>query len=410
MKLFFSTSIFLLILLNATAQGVQVNLQGQKQIAMGSTGTGLLTDAAAVFFNPGAVSFLQKSSLTMGINPTLIRSRFTEAQPGTTTVVNKPAINPPFHAYATFGKGALKWKAGIGIYTPYGGQINWGNQWIGRFALQSFSLQVVCIQPTFSYKITSKLGIGTGFVLGGGAVDLRRSLYLNTQNGGDGAVTLKGFGAGIGYNVGIYWKPDSVFSLGINYRSKVVATVKKGSAVFNVPAILPANYFPSNNSFSTQTPLPGVASIGIGYRFNKKLILVADANYTFYNVFDSLRFNFEKNSAVLTDIRSARVYKNCSAGRLGLQYLLNEKLPLRVGFAYTQTPVPNGYVTPETPDADRIHISGGFGYQASKKLTIDASFLWIHLLKRSQQNIETNLNGSYETYVYVFGIGASWQL
>ena len=37
------------------AQGFQVNLDGQKQIGMGHTGTGLVQDGASVFFNPGAV-------------------------------------------------------------------------------------------------------------------------------------------------------------------------------------------------------------------------------------------------------------------------------------------------------------------------------------------------------------------
>ncbi len=47
-------------------QSFQVNLQGQKQIGMVSAGTGVAMDEAAVFFNPGAVSFLKQNGVQGG--------------------------------------------------------------------------------------------------------------------------------------------------------------------------------------------------------------------------------------------------------------------------------------------------------------------------------------------------------
>jgi len=45
----------------AFGQGFQVNLEGQKQIAMGHTGTCILQYGASVFFNPGAVARLPEN-------------------------------------------------------------------------------------------------------------------------------------------------------------------------------------------------------------------------------------------------------------------------------------------------------------------------------------------------------------
>ena len=39
------------------AGGFQLNLQGSRQLGMGHTGTGLVYDAATLFFNPGGMSF-----------------------------------------------------------------------------------------------------------------------------------------------------------------------------------------------------------------------------------------------------------------------------------------------------------------------------------------------------------------
>ena len=60
--------LIILIFLSPTlvqAQGFQVNLQGQKQQSMGGTGTGVALDEASIFFNPGAVSHLEKNGISI---------------------------------------------------------------------------------------------------------------------------------------------------------------------------------------------------------------------------------------------------------------------------------------------------------------------------------------------------------
>ena len=64
------------------AQGFQVNLQGQTQQGMGGAGTGLVQDAAAVFFNPGGVSFLKENTINAGATATIATLEF-----GITTLI-----------------------------------------------------------------------------------------------------------------------------------------------------------------------------------------------------------------------------------------------------------------------------------------------------------------------------------
>ena len=68
--------------------------------------------------------------------------------------------------------------------------------------------------------------------------------------------------------------------------------------------------------------------------------------------------------------------KNTIAIRTGAQYKLTTKIAARLGFAYGITPVQNGYVTPETPDANRINYTAGLGYELGKHFKLDASFLF----------------------------------
>src|SRR5207248_7632403 len=70
----------------AFAGGFQVNLQGQKQTGMGHTGTGLLSDASCIFFNPGAMTFLDSgASVVAGGHFIIHRTEYLEAYPGTYT-------------------------------------------------------------------------------------------------------------------------------------------------------------------------------------------------------------------------------------------------------------------------------------------------------------------------------------
>src|SRR6187402_3168626 len=101
----------------AFAQGFQVNLEGQKQIGMGHTGTGLLQDGASVFFNPGAMAMLPQNYIQGGISPLIFKSDFNPS--GTNDqYYTKNKIATPFSGYAVWGPKNAPWKFGVGIYTP----------------------------------------------------------------------------------------------------------------------------------------------------------------------------------------------------------------------------------------------------------------------------------------------------
>lgn len=389
----------------AFAQGFQVNLGGQKQIGMGHTGTGLVQDGASVYFNPGAVAMLPENYLQAGISPLWFKSTFnptgTNAQYST---ANRVAT--PFQAYGVWGPKSAKWKVGLGVYTPFGGLTDWGNEWQGKYALKSLDLKAIFFQPTISYKLTDFLSVGAGFVYNHATVDLQRAIPVADANGNTGQAKLTGSGKGYGWNAGIFFKKDK-FSAGIDYRSKVDTKLKNGDAVFTVPATLQAN-FPQPNSFTSGIPLPPTLSLGLGYYPTNKWTVAVDANFVGWSSFKALAFDYASNTPSLADTYSPRNYKNAFAFRAGTEYKYTDKLALRVGGGYASTPVKDGYVTPEVPDANRYYLTGGLGYKVAKRLELDLSFEFEHLFTRSQTNIETQLSGTFKSNVYIPGISLSY--
>ena len=388
------------------AQGFQVNVAGQKQIGMGHTGTGLVQDGASIFFNPGAVVLLPDNVVQAGISPLFFKSAFNPS--GNNDVYDsKSKVATPFSAYAVFGPKNSWWKAGLGIYTPFGGLVDWGNNWEGKYSLESLDLKAINFQPTVSFKLNKFLSIGGGFVYTRGSVDLTRALPLSTTTGADGQAQLKGSGNGYGYNLGAFIKTNTGLDIGLNYRSKVTPTIKNGDAIFTVPPSLQAN-FPQPNTFRASLPLPATSSIGLGYHPNQKWLFALDVNFVKWDVYKALAFDYASNTATLQDTYSPRNYKNTFSYRGGVQYSLPEKWAFRLGGGYITKAAQDGYVTPEVPDANRYYFTGGLGYKAAKNFDVDVSFEYERLLSRTQTNIESQLSGTFKTNVYIPGISLAY--
>lgn len=383
------------------AQGFQVNLQGQVQQGMGGAGTAYVQDGAVLFFNPGAGSFFAGNTVNAGVSPTIPNGMFLDKNTNQKFKTTSP-VSYPFAAYAVYGlKDSSKLKFGLAAYTPFGSTVEWENGWAGRFALTHLQLQAIFIQPTVSYKITDKIGIGAGFVYANGKVNLQKDIPVIDANGNYGHAELDGKATGYGFNVGVYFKPIEKLSLGLTYRSQVNMEVKTGDATFTVPSALQSSF--PNGKFKATLPLPQVLTLGIAFMPTEKLAFALDVNYVGWKAYDTLAFDYETNTSSLKDTKSARMYENSIAIRFGGQYKVTDKLSARLGMAFGMTPVQDGYMTPETPDANRINYTAGIGYNLGKGFGADASFLFT-TLKREGTNIETNLSGTYKTNVCIPGL------
>lgn len=404
-KLLFTLFLFLFNHI-AFSQGFQVNFQGQKQQGMGGAGTALPLDGASLFFNPGSTSFLKENSVNLAMTPTFARSLYVDANTNQSARTNSP-MGTPFSVYAVYRKSAeSKLFFGLAAYTPFGSTVQWEDEWMGRFALTRLEWKSIFIQPTISYKITDKIGLGAGFVYCTGNVNLQKDLPVMDSSGTYGHAELAGKANGFGVNAGIFVQATEKIGIGLTYRSQVNMSVSNGQATFTVPSSLEANF--PNGSFSSSLPLPQVVTLGLSYKPSDKLSFALDINYVGWKAYDTLAFDYETNTSSLIDTKSVRSYENIFAFRGGANYEFTEKIAARIGMAYGISPVQNGYVTPETPDANRINYTAGISYKAGKHFAVDASIFFTHV-KRTDTNIETNLSGTYTTNVVAPGLAVIYR-
>ena len=385
--------------------GYQLNLQGLRELAMGGTGTASTADASTIFYNPAGISRLKGIEASASILFIMPSTGYSNGQGYSATT--KSQTFTPFNVYVGGPiKEGSKLGLGIGIYTPFGSGTTWDDNWSGKFLVQSIYLQSIFIQPTISYRVSNFLSVGGGFIYAFGRIDYKEALPVQFDNGQDGQAHLHGNANGVGFNLGVHLKVANSLQLGFTYRSQVNMNVGAGHADFNVPTSLQSSF--PNTTFDSQLPLPQVASLGITYKPIDILTLQFDLNYTGWNSYDSLRFNFATNTSELKNEHAPRHYHNTLTPRLGVAVKVSKMLSLMVGGAYDPTPTSQGYISPELPDADRLVLTGGIAFKPIPRLTILAAFEGVVSSKRFASYDYGNYSGTYQTKAATPGIGINY--
>jgi len=403
----------LLASLTTFGAGYQLNLQGLRQLAMGGTGTAWPWDASTIFYNPGGLARLKSIQVYACGLFVMPATAYGNEMAGSSTR-SKQQTFVPFNAYIG---GPIqedsRFALGLGIYTSAGVGLSWDDNWMGKYIVQSISLEALSFQPTISYRISDFMSVGAGFVYTVGTFDYKNALPVESYYGSaytvEGEAHLHGNADGVGFNVGVQLKPSDNLQLGITYRSQVNLGLSGGAATFSVPTSL-ASSFP-NTTFDSQLPLPQVGSVGIGYRIDQRLTLQLDLNFTGWSTFDSLRINFGEHTSSLQDMHEPRHYRNTLTPRIGANYKVSKVVSLMAGGAYDPTPVVNNFVSPDLPDADRIVLTCGIAIKPLPRFTILAAFEGTDAMKRTgnyiyNQNANvSNFSGTYKTVAASTGIG-----
>lgn len=385
------------------AGGYQVRLQGQKQTGIGLIGSPFAFGGSSIFYNPGSLSFMEEEySFSAGVSPLMSYAVFQLEDSDYQAKTDNP-VGTPFYFYGA-GQIIEGLTVGLGVFTPFGSSTTWNTEWDGRKLIQDISLQAIFIQPTVSYKINDKFGIGAGLDIVLGSVDLTKELPTPV----DGQVNLNGKSTAFGANIGVFVKPIDKLSIGVDYRTKVNMKVDNGDTKFtNIPSSM-SESFPSTGNFDAELPLPANLDIGLAYEFSDKFQLAVELNIVFWDVYDSLIIDFKENNEVLVDSKNPREYSNSFIPRIGAEYKFNDVFTGRLGFYYDQTPTNADYFSPETVSLDQIAFTLGLSIEPTEGLSIDLSYLQLEGLESNKQYSPDNFGGTYKTRAFIPGIGVSY--
>ena len=396
MKKLFFTLIAVVVPFLTFAEGYQINTLSAKQGGMAHTGVALKLGSESMYFNPAGLGFMDKtldlSASFNGVMPTA------KAKVGGKWYETDNKVSTPFMVSAAFSI-YDNFKAGITLYTPYGSNINWGDNWPGAILNQKVSLATFVVQPTLAWRITPKLSVGAGLTVAWGNVDLYKGLVVpgtldmmlqsmgmqySFGNTMPASVNLTGTAnLAAGVNLGAMYDIDSRWTVGVNFRTKMSMKVKKGDA-----SIIYANDVAQNvlgetlnvlntANFKAEMPMPAILTFGVSFKPIESLTLAFDAQMTGWNTYKELNIDFLDDKLEPYNQSLTKKYENAWAFRLGAQYALTHRFDVRAGFIVDLTPVNSNHYNPETPGMTKLEPSVGFSFRPMDGLSIDFSMRYV---------------------------------
>jgi len=397
----FSFSIITLIIhliyaIPAQTGGFQVNEHGARGTAMAGAIFSNINDASAVYFNPGALGYVNGTSILFGSTLIFPDAKFRGPAPSIEKTEIVKRVFYPSALYASHTTpGGLAY--GIGVFNPYGLGTEWPSDWVGRFIAIKSTLRTFSINPTVAYKINDYIGVGAGLNYVIGDVELTQALSF-APFAGEGIVNLSGSGTGIGWNVGLYLTPDPNVAIGLAYRSSAQVDFTGDADYSGIPQQL-LGQLPGED-VSTSVSLPANLHAGITFKGISDLTINFGYQYVFWEEVQDITIEFiDGETTQSLDLN----YSDGYIIRFGLEYILNSTIALRAGYLFDSNPTPEEYLTPRLPDSDRHGFTIGVGYNFTETFGVDVGYMFLRFVERTVENSNIEyapgalMNGRYNS-------------
>ncbi len=191
----------------------------------------------------------------------------------------------------------------------------------------------------------------------------------------------------LGFNIGIMYEINDKLTIGVSYRSKVEVKVDGGKAKTSFASeqiktlfsqLPPEKQLPplEEGEFAAKLPMPANTTVGLSYKANDRLTLAAEVQMVQWSAYKELKFDF--SPAALPDVESKKNYENTMVYRIGAEYKMTDRLDLRAGAYFDETPIQKNLYNPETPGMNKLGLSFGASFSPVKNFTVDFAMLYIH--------------------------------
>jgi len=271
------------------------------------------------------------------------------------------------------------WRYGLSITAPAGLSKRWDDAYQMRTA-EEFTLKVIEINPTVSYKVNDQFALGFGLrgVYTEGEVSAVRSPYYSQE--------LTGDSIDFGYNLALSYKPIQDVTFAATYRSKVDLTVKGDATGYYLT-------YPFSTNASVEIPLPASLALATAYTYAKTTVEFVFER-TYWSSYKELDFDYG-DSVANTVFGTAKLknWKDANAYRIGVTHQCTDNLKMMLGFAIDKSPTPDSTLGFELPDSDAKLYSIGFEYKVNEKTSVGLAYLYDDKEERTVSN--GTVNGTF---------------
>jgi len=390
------------------AQGYRIPEQSLNSMALSAAYVAHTTGADTAYYNPANMSFMDagKSYVEGGITLAHLPANVYTLMDPFSGESEAEDILIPFLHYVSKPIGDFRW--GVSMTAPGGLTKRWETPYQKLYA-EEFTLKIVELNPSLSYRVTDDFSIGGGLRLiysegviksdGGSIAPIKREMEGDTVE--------------FGYNLAMTYKPTSDINFAVTYRSNIDLQ-EEGQANLYFGGV------GQQYDAEVTVPLPAALNIAISKTWQEKFTLEFNYERTYWSTYETLDFNYDRPIQAglmpVFDDPIAKNWKDTNTFRIGATMEM-DKITMMMGFAIDETAVPVETLGFELPDSDAKIFSMGFRYQQTDNLSWGAAFLYdskesISLVPgaHDDENSLLNSGGSFhEGGAFLTTVGLSYE-
>lgn len=356
--------------------------------AQGASFAGSVSSASEVTyigFNPAALTTVDHMEVGGNfslISPILDATIRTGAAAGTTLDADEIGLVP---AFATGFRLTDDLIVGLSTYSPFGLKKEYAaSSPVAGDGIDS-KLLSVSMSPMVAYEVSDNFTVGASFNV----------LYVDAKLT-SAAVALEGDDFGFGFSVGGLFEPVDGTQIGAAYHHGYDLSVET-DGFGGLPGKVEAS-------------LPNWIQIGITQEVSDELRVMAEGRWINWSRFDSIDIT-TPGAGGFAFVQDVQNYEDAFFFAAGAEYDITDRLTLRSGLAYDETPTTDAFRTVRVPDKDRLWLSVGASYGITDRMSVDAAYSYLHALGDADVTLRNGpMAGSqveYDGGAHIFSVGGS---
>jgi len=287
-----------------------------------------------------------------------------------------------------------KSRVGFSVVAPLGGGIDYGDNFVGRYAIQNVSLEGLAFTPSFAYKIDDRLSLGVG--VSAVYTTLEQDIAINGPGPGDGKAKFEDLDDW-GYQgiLGLTYQLATDTLLGVVYRSEMDVDLDGDLKIRDLAAAVPTQ------SVNVSWKNPQTLSVGLKHDLDKQKSLAFKLSWQDWSRFSKNSIGVDPAGA---QVKVDRQWDDTwNIGAAYRQNLDTESL-YTLGISYESSPVKDKHRTFDFPVDEIWKLASSYVWAGEKNLdySIGATLYMMGDAKIDQTSQGVRASGEFDSNLLLF--------
>jgi long-chain fatty acid transport protein len=248
---------------------------------------------------------------------------------------------------------------GFSVVAPVGGGVDYGDNFVGRYAIQNVELSGLGITPSFAYKVNERLSLGVG--VSAIYTVLEQDIAINTPAPGDGKAKFEDLDDWAYQGIlGLTYQLTTDTLLGVVYRSEADVDLDGDLKVEDIGPTLPTQ------SVRISWKNPQWLEVGLRHQLGNQNAIMFNLGWQDWSEFSDNKLSV--SPAGVSQTQDRQWDDTWHAGAAYIQEIDPESF-YSLGISYESSPVKDKHRTFDFPVDEMWKLAGAYAWKGKNNFT-----------------------------------------